>query len=254
MQEEEKKAARLRVHANMDEIVHKVLDLAHQKPVHEAKAELRQIVRTVLEGKTAGTLSVEANQRSNRFWKKVAIRASIPAGIGLFFVLFPGVPGMIRDRFTKTVATEKNDSGVFMAEIKQRGLKWQPEMNHDYRESYTDNILYLESYVEMKLSDREQKDWTLVLNDFIVGRLGLSDRTIPDFISTEVVMVQDLMRIREGILPQFKDQGIARMNETEKAGVDKLSGMLGGPENYQRFRIFEKDYYEAYLKRLKAGK
>jgi hypothetical protein len=62
------------------------------------------------------------------------------------------------------------------------------------------------------------------------------------------------MHIREGILPQFKDQGFARMAETEKAGTDKLTGLLQTPENYQRFRMFEKDYYDNYIKRAKPAK
>lgn len=254
MQEEEKRAQRMRLEATLEEIIQKTMELARQKSITEAKPELRNVVQTILEGKTAGTLSVEADERSKKFWKKMAIRASVPAGVLLFFLIFPGIPGALKEKFLKTVAHEKNDSGVFLEQIKQRGLKYQPEMDRNYRGSYADNILYLEQYVDMKLSDKEQKEWTLVLNDFIVGRLGLSDRIIPDFMSAEAVMMQDLLKIREGMVPQFKDQGLSRMSDTEKAGADKLIGLLQSPENYQKFRVFEKDYYDSYLKRMKAAK
>jgi hypothetical protein len=106
----------------------------------------------------------------------------------------------------------------------------------------------------MKLSEPEQKEWTLSLNDFIVGRLGLSDRVIPDFISEERVMVRELMRIREGMLPQFKDQGLARLAETEKAGREKLEALLQGPENYAKFRTFEKSHHDGFIQRRKGAK
>jgi hypothetical protein len=254
MQDEERRAAQMRLDSTHDEIVTRTLGLAKQKPLEEAQDELRSLVRAALEGKTTASLSVEANERTRLFWKKVALRASIPAGIILFFVLFPGVPGAIKERFDRTVASEKDEAGVFLDQIRLRGMKYQPETNREYRATYSDNLVYLEEYAIMKLSDAEQKEWTLLLNDFIVGRLGLSDRVIPDFISEESVMVRELMRIREGIVPQFKDQGFARMAEAENLGREKLERLLQGAENYAKFRAFERSFYDGFMQRHKGAK
>jgi hypothetical protein len=95
----------------------------------------------------------------------------------------------------------------------------------------------------------ERDLWTLILNDFITGRLGLSDRVIPDFISAETVLVKELIRVREGLLPQYLDQGIAHLAEVEKQEGSKLQRLLETPENYAKFRAFERSYYQDYIKR-----
>lgn len=249
MQEEVEKREKTRRRFMLDEIVRSAVELARQTPLEQAEDQFRNAVHAIIEGKSVGALSVQANERSKDFWKKSLIAASVPLAAGLFFALFPGVPGAIKGQLQRTIASEKKDNGVFLDEILRKGMKYQPDMDSKYRDSYTDNILYLKDYAKMKLDPKEQTSWTLLLNDFIVGRLDLSDRVIPDFIGAESVMVKDLLEIREGILPQFKDQGLARMASSEKQDSESLKKLLQTPENYQKFRDLEKSYYEDYIKR-----
>ncbi len=253
MREEERKAARARHQATEDIIISSAIQLSLQKPLAQAEVEFREAIRAAFERHAAPNLSLEAADRTRKYWRKMAIRASVPAGIAVFFLVFPGFPGAIKDYFTRTVASGKNDSGFFLEQIRQRGMKFQPEMDQSYRATYSENILYLEGYAEMKLDEDEQKTWTLTLNDFIVGHLGLSDRVIPDFISAEAVMLLELLKIRGSMLPQFKDQGLARLVDTEKQLGDKLSNLLQSPESYQKFRHFEKSYYHDYMRRRKTA-
>ncbi|MDR3607801.1 MAG: FHA domain-containing protein [Oligoflexia bacterium] len=233
----------------LNEIVQGVLDLAQKEDVSGARTDLELLVRSVFEGKTVGALNSQAEARTRKFWKKTALIAAVPAVAALVLALFPSLPQLAVNQVNRTIASEKKEGSVFLDEIKKKGMKFQPPLDGKYRGTYSDNILYLEKYVEMKLSAEEKRQWTLDLNDFIVGRLGLSDRIITDFISSEAVMVTELLHIREGILPQFKEQGLARMASTEKQQASRLIELLQGQENYQKFRNFEKSFYEDYARR-----
>jgi pSer/pThr/pTyr-binding forkhead associated (FHA) protein len=231
----------------LNEIVRGAVELSQQRVLVESDGELRKVVRAVLEGKTVGALSVEATIRTERFWRKVGTYCAIPVAAVLIFVLFPGIPGWFTDHVKRTIASEKKDGGTFLDEIHQKGMKFQPPTDHEYRETYWENILYVEGYPEMKLDESEQKKWIVVLNDFIVGRLGLSDRVIPGFIASEDILVKELLSIRKGMLPQFKEQGLIRLADAEREERAKLVAMLESEENYRKFRDLERSYYVKYV-------
>ncbi len=248
-------AAQARKNYILDEIVHAAIDLAQEGPLENSEAKFRAAVRSALDGKTSGALTAKAAERTRQFWRKKAILAAIPCAIVVFFLIFPGLPGGIKHMLERKIASENSESGgVFLQEIRQRGLKFQPpSMSRTIRDSYSDNIIYVENYVEMKLDDAEQRQWILLLNDFLVGRLGLSDRVIPGFISAESGMIKDLLEIRVGILPQYKEQGFARMAATEKKGLETILELLQTEENYRKFRALEKSYYLDYISKKKPA-
>jgi hypothetical protein len=236
----------------VNEILRGALELAKDGPLIEREIDMRSFIQNVLDGKTTSTASAQAVKRTNKFWKKVGSYAAVPVAIAAFFYIFPEVPSMVSGRLSRKIASEQTEKGIFFDEIKEKGMKYQPEMDKNYRTTYSDNLLYLEGYSAMKMSDEEKKRWTVLLNDFIVGRLGLGDRIIPNFISAETILINDLMKVREGMLPQYKDQSLARMAEIEKEDGGKMISMLEGAANYQKFRALEKSYYEDYLNRRAA--
>jgi len=238
----------------ISEIVRGAVELARQNELPSREAEFRRVVTAVLEGKSAGSLSIEAMNRTHRFWKKALITAAVPVSFSLLIYLFPSIPSFFSENIARKIASEKKENGVFFDQIRQKGMKYQPETKRIYRESYFENLLYAEGYAEMKMNDGEKQKWILVMNEFIVGRLGLSDRIIPNFIAGESIMIKQLFTIRENMLPQFKDQSLVRMAELEKTEVAALVNLLEGNENYQKFRGLEKSFYANYLENARPKK
>ena len=248
LREETEAAEKVKKHYVADDIVSTIMDFARRGSLEESQPDLKRSVVAILSGETKSSVSVQAAERTRNFWKRMAVFASGPTAVAIFFMIFPHTFDAVKRQFDRTVASEQKDSGVFLNEIQQKGVKYQPDMDNNYRSNYSDNILYLRNYVEMKMDQEYERKWTLILNDFIVGRLGLSDRIIPNFIANEAVMIKELMAIREGILPQFKEQGINRMNSAEQQALIKITDLLQTPENYQKFRNLEKEFYGQYLK------
>lgn len=233
----------------LDEIILGTLQMAKKGPLLEQEEDFRDMVFAAMAGKTAATLSAKAAQRTRLFWRKIGLGALGPALILITLAIFPNLIHDIKVSLSNRADLEKKESGgLFMDEIRSRGQVFQPEkMDQNYRRTYTDNIIYVTGYVDLKRNEEKQREWTLILNDFLVGRLGLSDRVIPEFVSTEAVMVQNLVEVRKGILPQFKEQGLQRMAEIENREVGKLMAILQTPENYTKFRALEKSFYADYM-------
>ena len=128
-------------------------------------------------------------------------------------------------------------------------MKYQPELETRYRETYRENLLYLARYAEMKFDDLEQKAWTLALNRFLVEDLHLHEQAVVDFVAAESVLIRELFRAREEILPQYLEAGLTRLEEIEKQERPRLLKILGTPENYRKLRELERSQYEQYIAR-----
>ncbi|MBI3556660.1 MAG: FHA domain-containing protein [Deltaproteobacteria bacterium] len=244
------------LHAKLDYIVADittyVVELGQKASVEFEEEGVRATVAGALAGRSVASLNAKAIARTRRFWRKVAMFSSGPVAIALLLLMVPTLPSIIASRIFRSVASHKDDGGVFLQQIREKGMRFPTEMDQNYRATYSQNVLYLEGYVEMKLDESEQRKWTIDLNDFITGRLGLSDRIVVDFIGAEAVLVRELTKARETIVAQYKDQGIARMVEIEQRERARMLQIIETGESYERFRAFEKSYYEDYISRQRV--
>ena len=190
---------------------------------------------------------VAQNERDS--WKRLGIKVSAMVAILVILIFTP-----IVDKTQKAVSSfarwQKNDSETAVKRMREARLnrpKFDPPQDQVYRASYTDNIVYAEGYAILKTDDQIAKEWTLALTDLFMNRLNVGDRIVPDFIAAETLMVKELIRVREGILPETEIQGVQRMRDVEKATVDRLIGFLKTEENYKQFRSFESTFYLKFI-------
>lgn len=230
-----------------NEIVRQVLHLQSQPSTDPLEERLKPIVVDVLNDRATVSVNADVAKRSRDFWKKQGIRVGAVAAVALLWILFPEWPSLVRGVVDRGVASTKEDGGVFLDQIKQKGMKYEPSQDRTYKDSFSDNILLTEGYIEMKLDEKLSQTWVLELNAFFVKKLELDDRVIVDFASAETLLINDLVSIRQGILPQFAEQGKSRMAEVERSGVERLTSLLKGDENYRAYRVFEKAFYEKFI-------
>ncbi|MBC7692961.1 MAG: FHA domain-containing protein [Methylotenera sp.] len=252
LQETEKNKARAFRSAQLDELVHLAMHLDQGAPGLQTSDHLRSEMERILDGRSASKMTVEVATRTKKFWRKVATAGAVPTAAALLFALFPesvkNVQVSIHSYVNRSLASGQDSGGVFLEQMKQRGLKFQPAQDRNYRATYTDNLLYLEGYAELKLDEELQKEWTLALKEFTTTTLGLSDRVVVELLPTESSFLKELTGIRAIINEQYKDSGIQRMNDLEKAEVAKMVELLKTQENYTQFRDFEKKFYESHRK------
>jgi hypothetical protein len=127
-----------------------------------------------------------------------------------------------------------------LIEKQKEELRFRPQMKTQYQASYTDNVLYMERYMELKNDPQVQEQWALNLNDFFLQDLRLSEEQMVRFIGLESAMLKRLVTLRESVDARYLEEGISRMREAEKEDLKRITDLLRGSANYSRLRLREK--------------
>lgn len=159
---------------------------------------------------------------------RIGAAAAVIAGI---FLLVKNSEHAVKmqDQFTEALIEKQRDEATY-----------KPEMTVQFRSSYTDNILYMERYVEMKMDEKVQDQWALNLNDFFLTELKLSEENMVRFIGLESAMIKKLSNLRNSIDSRFLEEGIQRMRDVEREDIAKIQELLVSPMNYEKLRLREK--------------
>lgn len=157
--------------------------------------------------------------------------AAAAVAAGFFLVKNSEEAVKMQDRFTETLIEKQRDEA-----------EYKPTLTTQYRSTYTDNVLYMERYVDIKTDEKAQDLWALNLNEFFLQELKLSEENMVRFIGIESAMVKKLSTLRNSIDSRFLEEGIQRMREVEIEEVAKIQELLVTPVNYERLRLREKGF------------
>jgi len=221
--------------------------------------EIHSIVETVI-GAPKGTSANEvtmhtvlptntyAQERVVRYWKKVGI--AIAAGLVLLVgkVMVPEVYTSVGKKLASAVEVKDNTDAVVKRMLRERQLAmvFVTPQDQNFRDSYTDNVLYTEGFIEMKEDDQTQKAWTLELNKFFQGELGLTEKAIVQFGSAEGRLIRTLVDLRKAIVPQTSTVGIQKMREEATPIVKEMRFIVRTEVNWNRFQNFHREFYQKY--------
>lgn len=136
-----------------------------------------------------------------------------------------------QDKFMQKVVNQRNEE-----------MRFQPKMTENFRSTYTDNVLYMSKYLELKLDPRLQDQWALELNEFFLKNLKLSEENMVRFIGLETSMIKRLSTLRDAIDARHKEEGITRLREVEKEETKALLTVLRTNANLERLRMREKNF------------
>ncbi len=146
------------------------------------------------------------------------------------------------DRTPKSIAPKKTP----------KVQPFAPKQNRQYRGSYTDNILFLENYVEAELNPEFRLAWLTSLTQEATRTWKLDAASVRTLVRREEVAIQDLVQLRSQITVEREHVGLMSMKAREKLFQDELESMLKTKASVDRFFKFKKQFYlqnQAYLKR-----
>jgi hypothetical protein len=127
-----------------------------------------------------------------------------------------------------------------LIEKQKEEMRFKPQMTEAYRDSYTDNVLYMDRYLEIKNNPQVQEQWALNLNEFFMRELRLSEEQMVRFIGFESALLKRLSTLRTSVDARYLEEGIVHMREAEKEDLIRISQLLQGSGNYNRLRVREK--------------
>jgi chromosome segregation ATPase len=230
--------------------------------------EIHQIVETVIGPSKGGavmstssgekTLSTimpvdsHAQDRAVKYWKKMGVAASVVFVLILGKIVAPDAYTWVGKKVGMALEVKDNTDLVVKRMLRERQLSmtFVTEQDERIRDSYTDNILYTEGFIEMKEDVETQKVWTLGLNKFFESELGLTEKAIVQFGSAEGRMIRELLEVRKNIMPATSAVGVAKMRETEASFVKEMKFVMRTDGNWQKYLGYQRDFYTKYIQNV----
>jgi pSer/pThr/pTyr-binding forkhead associated (FHA) protein len=182
-----------------------------------------------------------------KYWISVVYKYVLPGGFLLLFVASSGFRSALLSPFRKMIQSQEANNEAYLQKLQEERAKkpkYTPKRDRDFRDSYVDNVLYLENYFELKMGDEMYKKWVIELNQFLINELNLEEKAVIKFTTLEGSLVKELLRQRESLNPQFVESGLARMKEAEKEAWPELVDVVGTEKRYLRVRAFEQAFVD----------
>jgi hypothetical protein len=181
------------------------------------------------------------------------------AGMRRFFLTAIGVAGFMvlvyvglnwwRESGMTSLSSSREESAEASKSVP---TKYQPKQSHRFRASYTENVLYLESYVEAEVNPEFHNLWLTELKQEATNSWKLNDAVFKALVSREDQLIQDLTRISGSMTTDRITEGVERMKAREAEFNRSVDGLLKSPGAAERFFKFKRSFftrYQAYLKK-----
>lgn len=169
--------------------------------------------------------------RGSRDGFKVVLMSIFVGGlVAAAFLLKQGyIP--LRER---NVAAETTGSSI--QPLRQR---YEPVLTKNFKKTYTDNALYTENFIDMELSPGYRNQWLMDLNKAATNDWKIDTATAKVIADKELMMLQDLRRLRESIDARNEQPGIQAMRARESLFQKELDTLLKAKaltEKYSRLK------------------
>ncbi len=229
--EQWKNEDQLRLSKDVDLVVRKIV-------LQESLEEDDQIIKEI------HAYDPQAALKVRRFWRQlsfavVALIAVVSSGV----VVYQNLPGVDLE---KSQAERLQELEMFKAmQEAQRDSRprYVPEQTDDYKDTYTDNVLYTRHYVTVELDPQFRQRWILGLSDHLLLKLNLKEDVLVPFIAKESTLIQELSQLKESIHPQLVEEGIQGMREVESRFVSEIKPLFKTNRQYNEFVKFKKEFF-----------
>lgn len=181
----------------------------------------------------------QKNEARKKRIKKISIAATA-AALVLIFIFKDNLMEVIRK-------ADKNNFASQMIEERKIKSQYKPEQTDVFHANYTDNVIFLKNYSDIKSSQEYINTWSLELNNLEYLRsMGLSEEDAIMYISKEANLVSGLMELRKSIDAVYLEQGIQRMRNFETERMEEILKTLKSEANFKNIQAKEKAFFEAY--------
>jgi pSer/pThr/pTyr-binding forkhead associated (FHA) protein len=171
----------------------------------------------------------DRKKSTQTFWVKSAVAAVLIAVAG---VLVKVGPAYIREATEqRRVSHDDGATGEWVKKIqleREQRLALKLEVRTDFQFSYSQNVLYNEGYLEMKLDQSLQNLWVKELNQLMTGEkaMGMDDEALVDYIRIEHALFVDLAEKKGRMNAINKDDFVQQMDALSKQAVQDLVQVL----------------------------
>jgi len=189
-------------------------------------------------------------QKKRKVW---AAQGAVVLFLLIISAVFPEIPLTLWESGTSAFRRDPQSMDAFVKRVQEARAnrpKFMPQRDRVFRNTYTDNLIYLQDYSEIKNDELVKNAWTLALNKFFIHELDMDERVIVTFMAIEGPLVTDLTEMAAKIQLSTQESDISRMRAFEDLGTPRLIEVVKGRANYDKLRNFEYKFYDEYSNKL----
>jgi hypothetical protein len=188
-------------------------------------------------------------QKHKKFWIKFATIGVVVLAVVILILRDPKKISEGAEAVTETVNNldleNKKKQAAMLEQIKQAGI-YRPDQNAQFKDSYTDNVLYTTRYIEFEKDDQYRNQWIVSTKEFLIQEAKLIDDKADELISKEGSLVIALEHEVPTIDGRNPEKGIMRMREKESEYLQLLTQTLND-EKKQALKEKKQAFYERYI-------
>lgn len=142
----------------------------------------------------------------------------------------------------RAVAGSSESSGSSVQSPRVR-RKFEPPMTKTFKKTYTDNTLYTSGFIDSELNSGYRTQWLVDLNKAALGEWKIDLATAKVIADKELMMLQDLKRLRETVDGANEQPGIQAMRERESYFQKELETLLKSRASVDKFNRLKKSFF-----------
>ena len=164
------------------------------------------------------------------------------AGLVAAAVLFKKGLLPFKDR---SLAGSSDNSSIQPLGTKGASLKrkYEPVMTKNFKKNYTDNTLFTLDFIDSELNTTYRSQWLADLNKAALNDWKTDVSTPKVIADKELMLLQDLKRMREGMDPGNEQAGITAMRERESYFQKELDTLLNGKPLIDKYARLKKSFF-----------
>ncbi len=156
----------------------------------------------------------------------------------------------LKQRGARTLSSQSPEAARSVA-TPRAPARFLPKQTNRYRNSYAENVLYLENYVAAEENADFRRRWLTELTKVAETEWKIDQWSIAPVAAKEQALIQDLSRLRDGILVEHEQEGINQMRTREAQFMRELEYIFKNRALVDRFIKFKRAFYtknQPYLK------
>ena len=219
-------------------------DLAGARVKEAIEASTRESLMNESSSFVAHTVGDDSGPSKSRS-EKSKRNLQVAAGVAVAIVVALSIYG--KDIYQASKGSEANSYASQKMEERKVASIYHPENDPRYgttfRDSYSDNVVFMKGYFDAKTDSLNQQKWLLRLNDLEFLRpKGLTEDDIVAYISKENAMIARLGVLKSKIDGLYAEEGLRTLNQAETDDLAEIKRILKSEANYKTIHALERDF------------
>jgi hypothetical protein len=181
------------------------------------------------------------SRSSSDMWNKIAL---VSCGLGIFMAVCWMFSAYVKNGTGQRSVASRNETPPDAQPGNQMRAPFAPSQTKGFKKSYTDNILYTSNYADAELNSDFRAAWLKELSRAARSEWKLSETALSSIAAKEIVLIQDLSRIRGTIVAADQERdGATRMRAREDQFLRELKEQLGKKSSVDAYMKLKRGFY-----------